>query len=92
MLGSKGLRVIRVTDVSLLVEWEKVKKAEYYLLSYYSKANKEAIQKTQILNTENSYLITGLKPGVTYIVKLQAVIKNISSESDHVTATTGKEH
>ncbi|KAF4089784.1 hypothetical protein AMELA_G00070640 [Ameiurus melas] len=88
VLGPKGLHVIRVTDVSLLVEWERVKSAEYYLLYYYPHGNEGAIQEIRIPNTENSYLITGLKPGVTYIVQVQAVIKGISSESDRITATT----
>ncbi|KAI5620281.1 tenascin-N precursor, partial [Silurus asotus] len=88
VLGPKGLRVITVTDVSLLVEWEHVKKAEYYLLSYYPYGNEGAIQEIRLPNTENSYLITRLKPGVTYIVKVLAVIKDIRSESDHINATT----
>ncbi|XP_017328289.1 tenascin-N isoform X2 [Ictalurus punctatus] len=88
VLGPKGLHVIRVTDVSLLVEWERVKKAEYYLLYYYPHGNEGAIQEIRVPNTENSYLITGLKPGVTYIVQVQAVVKGISSESDRITATT----
>lgn len=90
-MGPKGLHIIRVTDVSLLVEWEEVKNAEYYLLSYYPYENVVAIQEIRVPNTENSYLITGLKPGVTYIVQVQAVIKGISSESDSITATTGKD-
>ncbi|KAF5891274.1 tenascin-N isoform X3, partial [Clarias magur] len=87
-LGPKDLRVIRVTDVSLLVEWEHVKKAEYYLLSYYPYGNEGAIQEIHVPKTEKSYLITHLKPGVTYIVQVKAVIKGISGESDHITATT----
>ncbi|KAI5103980.1 tenascin-N precursor, partial [Silurus meridionalis] len=88
VLGPKRLRVITVTDVSLLVEWEHVKKAEYYLLSYYPYGNEGAIQEIHLPNTENSYLITRLKPGVTYIVQVLAVIKGTRSESDHINATT----
>lgn len=89
VLGPKGLHVIKVTNVSLLVEWEHLKNAEYYLFSYYPYKNEEAIQEIHVPNNENSYLITGLNPGVTYTVQVQAVIKGISSESDHITATTG---
>lgn len=90
VLGPKGLHLIKVTDVSLLVEWESVKGAEYYILSYYPKGNKGAIKEVQVENTKNSYLITGLKPGVTYIVQVYAVMRGINSESDQITATTGK--
>ncbi|XP_065132689.1 tenascin-N [Paramisgurnus dabryanus] len=88
VLGPKGLRLIKVTDVSLLVEWESVRGAEYYILSYYPKGDQGAIKEVQVENTENSYLITGLKPGVTYIVQVHAVIRGIKSESDQIVATT----
>ncbi|KAL6490209.1 hypothetical protein MHYP_G00005540 [Metynnis hypsauchen] len=88
VLGPQGLRLITVTDVSLLVEWEHVKGAEYYVLSYYPEGDERALQEVQVPNTENSYLITGLKPGVTYIVQVYAVIKGISSDADRIVATT----
>ncbi|XP_073705622.1 tenascin-N isoform X2 [Garra rufa] len=88
VLGPKGLRLIKVTDVSLLVEWESVRGAEYYILSYYPKGDEGAIKEVQVENTKNSYLITGLKPGVTYIVQVYAVIRGINSESDEIVATT----
>lgn len=46
--------------------------------------------KVRIPNTENSYLITGLTPGATYIVQVYAVIKEIQSEADKIEATTGE--
>uniref|UniRef100_A0A673GCF3 Tenascin-N-like n=1 Tax=Sinocyclocheilus rhinocerous TaxID=307959 RepID=A0A673GCF3_9TELE len=88
VLGPKGLRLIKVTDVSLLVEWESVRGAEYYILSYYPKGDEGAIKEVQVENTKNSYLITGLRPGVTYIVQVYAVIRGINSESDEIVATT----
>ncbi|KAI4898083.1 hypothetical protein NFI96_032366 [Prochilodus magdalenae] len=88
VLGPQGLRLIAVTDVSLLVEWEHVRGAEYYVLSYYPEGDKRAMQEVQVPNTENSYLITGLKPGVTYVVQVYAVIKGITSDSDRIVATT----
>lgn len=90
VLGPKGLRLIKVTDVSLLVEWESVRGAEYYILSYYPKGDEGAIKEVQVENTKNSYLITGLRPGVTYIVQVYAVIRGINSDSDEIVATTGK--
>ncbi|KAF4117401.1 tenascin-N isoform X2 [Onychostoma macrolepis] len=88
VLGPKGLRLIKVTDTSLLVEWESVRGAEYYILSYYPNGDEGAIKEVQVENTKNSYLITGLRPGVTYIVQVYAVIKGINSESDEIVATT----
>uniref|UniRef100_A0A7N8Y9B4 Tenascin N n=1 Tax=Mastacembelus armatus TaxID=205130 RepID=A0A7N8Y9B4_9TELE len=88
VFSPQGLQLVQVTDVSLLVEWESVRGAEYYILTYHPKDNKSALEQVRIPNTENSYLITGLNPGVTYIVKVYAVIKEIQSEADKIEATT----
>ncbi|CAN9503453.1 unnamed protein product [Ophioblennius macclurei] len=88
VVSPQGLRLVTVTDVSLLVEWESVRGAQYYLLTYHPKGNKGAMEKVRIPNTENSYLITGLTPGVTYIVQVHAVIKETQSEADRIEATT----
>ncbi|KAL7876384.1 hypothetical protein AOLI_G00113470 [Acnodon oligacanthus] len=88
VLAPQGLRLITVTDMSLLVEWERVRGAEYYVLSHYPEGDERALQELQVPNTENSYLITGLKPGVTYVVQVYAVIKGISSDADRIVATT----
>uniref|UniRef100_A0A8C2ZX65 Tenascin N n=1 Tax=Cyclopterus lumpus TaxID=8103 RepID=A0A8C2ZX65_CYCLU len=73
----QGLRLVQMTDVSLLVKWESVRGAEYYILTYHPKHDEN-----------NSYLISGLTPGVTYIVQVFAVIKDIQSEADKIEATT----
>ncbi|XP_042074930.1 tenascin-N isoform X4 [Haplochromis burtoni] len=88
VLAPQGLQVVQVTDVSLLVEWESVQGAEYYVLTYYPKNDEGAQEQISVANTENSYLITGLTPGVTYIVQVHAVIKDIQSEADEIEATT----
>ncbi|XP_034743900.1 tenascin-N isoform X1 [Etheostoma cragini] len=88
VLGPQGLRLVQLTDVSLLVEWDSVRGAEYYILTYHPKDDKGALEQVQVPNTESSYLITGLTPGVTYIVQVYAVIKEIQSEADTIEATT----
>ncbi|XP_046870289.1 tenascin-N isoform X2 [Hypomesus transpacificus] len=88
VLGPKGLRLVRVTDVSLLVEWEAVRGAEHYVLTHHPEGQEGAMVTVQVANTETSYLITGLSPGVTYIVDVYAVIKEIQSEADRIQATT----
>eukprot|EP00066_Takifugu_rubripes_P025479 XP_011614745.1 PREDICTED: tenascin-N [Takifugu rubripes] len=88
VFGPQGLRLVQLTDVSLLVEWEPVLGAEYYILTYHSKNNERALQQVQVPNKKNSYLITGLSPGVTYAVQVYAVIKEVRSEADMIEATT----
>uniref|UniRef100_A0A8C7J4B5 Tenascin N n=2 Tax=Oncorhynchus kisutch TaxID=8019 RepID=A0A8C7J4B5_ONCKI len=86
--GPNGLRLVRVTDNSLLVEWEAVKAAEYYILTWHPEGNEAELERFTVPNTETSYLITGLSPGVTYIVQVYAVIKEIQSKGDRIEATT----
>lgn len=64
--------------------------AEHYILSYYPKGDEGAIKDVQVENTKNSYLLKGLRPGVTYIVQVYAIIRGINSESDEIVAMTGK--
>ncbi|XP_049455200.1 tenascin-N [Epinephelus fuscoguttatus] len=88
VFGPQGLRLVQLTDVSLLVEWDSVRAAEYYILTYNPKDDERLLEQIRVPNTENSYLITGLEPGITYIVKVYAVIKEIQSEADKIEATT----
>ncbi|XP_043990546.1 tenascin-N isoform X3 [Gambusia affinis] len=88
VLTPQGLRLVQVTDVSLLVEWESVQGAEYYMLTYHPKFDEGAMEEVRISNSENSYRVTGLTPGVTYIVQVYAVINKIQSEADMIEATT----
>lgn len=57
VFGPQGLRLVQLTDVSLLVEWEPVLGAEYYILTYHSKNDERALQqvvRVQMPNHENS--------------------------------------
>ncbi|KAJ8011960.1 hypothetical protein DPEC_G00063740 [Dallia pectoralis] len=89
VLGPNGLRLVSVTDVSLLVEWESVRAAEHYVLKWHPEGNEANRKQVTVPNMDTSYLITGLSPGVTYIVQVYAVVKEINSEADQIEATTG---
>nr|XP_029479580.1 tenascin-N [Oncorhynchus nerka] len=88
VFGPNGLRLVRVTDVSLLVEWQAVRAAEYYILAWHPEGSEAELERVTVPNTDTSYLITSLRPGVTYIVQVYAVIKEIQSEGDRIEATT----
>lgn len=45
VFGPQGLRLVQLTDVSLLVEWEPVLGAEYYILTHHPKNDKRALQQ-----------------------------------------------
>uniref|UniRef100_A0A3P8Y1U7 Tenascin N n=1 Tax=Esox lucius TaxID=8010 RepID=A0A3P8Y1U7_ESOLU len=88
VVGPTGLRLVSSTDISLLVEWEAVRAAEYYVLKWHPEDTEADLEQITVPNTDTSYLITGLSPGVTYIVQVYAVIKEINSKADRIEATT----
>ncbi|XP_066548276.1 tenascin-N [Amia ocellicauda] len=88
VMGPKSIRLLKSSEESLLVEWDHVPGAEYYVLTYYPEGEKGSIQQIKVPNNKNSYLITGLTPGVKYIVDVYAVIKEIFSEPESLEATT----
>ena len=48
VLGPKGLQLVRVTDVSLLVQWQPVKGSEYYMLTHHPKNQEKALQEVRV--------------------------------------------
>jgi len=55
VLGPKGLQLVKVTEVSLLVEWQPVPGAEYYVLSHYPKDDEKAAQEVRALQDGRVY-------------------------------------
>lgn len=45
VFGPQGLWLVRLADVSLLVEWEPVPGAEYYILNHHPKTDERALQQ-----------------------------------------------
>lgn len=54
VFSPQGLRLVRLTDVSLLVEWEPVSGADYYILTYHPKNDEHALQQVAHIRTSNS--------------------------------------
>ncbi|XP_034039115.1 tenascin-N [Thalassophryne amazonica] len=88
VFSPQGLNLVEVTDITALVEWESVPGAEYYILKYHPKLNASALKQVQIPNTDNNYFITGLSPGVTYVVQAHTVIKELQSDAETIEAAT----
>uniref|UniRef100_W5M370 Tenascin N n=2 Tax=Lepisosteus oculatus TaxID=7918 RepID=W5M370_LEPOC len=88
VMGPNNLRLLRSSEESLLVEWDEVPGAEYYLLTYHPEGDEGSIREIRVPSDTNSYLITGLTPGVKYIINVSAWIKGITSEPESLEATT----
>ncbi|MBN3325391.1 TENN protein, partial [Atractosteus spatula] len=88
VMGPNDLRLLRSSEESLLVEWDEVPGAEYYLLTYHPEGDEGSIREIRVPSDTNSYLITGLTAGVKYIINVYAWIKGITSEPESLEATT----
>ena len=51
VMGPKGLQLVRATDVSLLVQWQPVQGAEYYMLTHHPKDQEKAVQEVRLHQT-----------------------------------------
>ncbi|KAK6484670.1 tenascin-N-like isoform X1 [Huso huso] len=91
VLGPKDFRLVKASEESLLVNWDSVPGAEYYLLTYYPEGAEGNIKQIKVPKTKNSHLITGLTSGVNYIINLYTFIKDISSEPSNLEASTVEE-
>lgn len=69
MFGPEGLRLVRVTDVSLLVQWESVRGAEYYILKYHPKGDDRAQQQVVPL-----FSLSGLSAGLPNGKKIKTCV------------------
>ncbi|MGH0184163.1 UNVERIFIED_CONTAM: hypothetical protein FKN15_013929 [Acipenser sinensis] len=88
VLSPKNFRLVKASEESLLVNWDYVPGAEYYLLTYYPEGAEGTIKQIKVPKTKNSHLITGLTSGVNYIINLYTFIKDISSEPCNLEAST----
>ncbi|XP_033858340.3 tenascin-N-like isoform X2 [Acipenser ruthenus] len=88
VLGPKDFLLVKASEESLLVNWDYVPGAEYYLLTYYPEGAEGNIKQIKVPKTKNSHLITGLTSGVNYIINLYTFIKDISSEPSNLEAST----
>ncbi|XP_041127388.1 tenascin-N isoform X2 [Polyodon spathula] len=88
VLGPKEFHLVKASEESLLVSWDYVPGAEYYLLTYYPEGAEGKIKQIKVPKTKNSHLITGLTSGVIYIINLYTFIKYISSEPSNLVAST----
>ena len=90
VVAPQGLQLLKSTEDSLLVSWEPTSQVDHYLLSYYPLGKELSVKQVRVPKEQHSYEILGLLPGTKYIVTLRNVKKEISSNPQHLLATTGE--
>uniref|UniRef100_F6QEY7 Tenascin N n=2 Tax=Ornithorhynchus anatinus TaxID=9258 RepID=F6QEY7_ORNAN len=88
VLAPQRLQLLKSTEDSLLVNWDRVMDVDHYLLSYYPMGLEPSVKQIHVAKDQLSYEILGLLPSTKYIVTLRNVKKGLSSNPQHLLATT----
>ncbi|KAJ7331769.1 hypothetical protein JRQ81_013949 [Phrynocephalus forsythii] len=81
-------RLLKTTEDSLAVGWDKMTEVDYYVMAYFPTGNETSVKQVQIPKTEITYEILGLLPGTKYIIALHNVKKAISSDPELLQGST----
>ncbi|XP_029474656.1 tenascin-N [Rhinatrema bivittatum] len=88
VFGTQNLRLLRSTEDSLSVSWDKVMEVDYYIISYYLTGNKSSMKQIRVPKDQLTYKIMNLVPGSHYQIMLHQVKKGVTSEPGQLDAYT----
>ncbi|RXN08048.1 collagen alpha-1(VII) chain [Labeo rohita] len=83
----EGLRVLDSTPGGLRITWRAVRGASSYRI-YWRSSQGEPESSRLISGDATSYTLDGLRPGLSYTVRLSAVVDGQESEATTIRATT----
>uniref|UniRef100_A0A8C2AUJ6 Collagen, type VII, alpha 1 n=1 Tax=Cyprinus carpio TaxID=7962 RepID=A0A8C2AUJ6_CYPCA len=83
----EGLRVLDSTPGGLRITWRAVSGASSYRI-YWRSSQGEPESSRQISADATSYTLDGLRPGLSYTVRLSAVVDGQETEATTIRATT----
>uniref|UniRef100_A0A9J7ZDD9 Collagen, type VII, alpha 1 n=1 Tax=Cyprinus carpio carpio TaxID=630221 RepID=A0A9J7ZDD9_CYPCA len=83
----EGLRVLDSTPGGLRITWRAVSGASSYRI-YWRSSQGEPESNRQISADATSYTLDGLRPGLSYTVRLSAVVDGQETEATTIRATT----
>uniref|UniRef100_A0A4X2K872 Tenascin-N n=1 Tax=Vombatus ursinus TaxID=29139 RepID=A0A4X2K872_VOMUR len=84
----QSLQLLKSTEDSLLVHWDPEVDVDHYLLSYYPLGVDTSMKQVKVPKDQLSYDIHNLQPSTKYIINLRNVKKGISSNPQHLLAST----
>ncbi|KAK2889366.1 hypothetical protein Q8A67_014741 [Cirrhinus molitorella] len=83
----EGLRVLDTTPGGLRITWRAVRGASSYRI-YWRSSQGEPESSRLVSGDATSYTLDGLRPGLSYTVRLSAVVDGQESEATTIRATT----
>uniref|UniRef100_A0ABM5G9I8 Tenascin-N isoform X3 n=1 Tax=Pogona vitticeps TaxID=103695 RepID=A0ABM5G9I8_9SAUR len=81
-------RLLKTTEDSLAIGWDKMTEVDYYVIAYFPLGNETSVKQVQVPKTDITYEILGLLPGTKYIIALRNVRKSISSDPELLQGST----
>lgn len=83
-------RLLKTTEDSLTIGWDKMTEVDYYVITYFPTGNETSVKQVRVPKTEVTYEILRLLPGTKYIIALRNVRKTISSDPELLQGSTGR--
>ncbi|XP_033007148.1 tenascin-N [Lacerta agilis] len=88
VLAPQNARVLKTTEDSLAIGWDKVMDVDSYLISYFPVGYESSVKQVRVPKDQITYEILGLLPGTKYIITVRNVKKGIASDPELLQATT----
>ncbi|XP_032082697.1 tenascin-N [Thamnophis elegans] len=83
-----NIHLLKTTENSLTIGWDKITDVDYYLISYFPVGEKALMKQIQVPKDQTNYEIRGLIPGTEYVITLRNVKKELYSEPELLQGST----
>ncbi|XP_058034621.1 tenascin-N [Ahaetulla prasina] len=80
VLAPWNVHLLKTTENSLAIGWDKITDVDYYLISYFPVGEEALMKQIRVPKDQTNYEIRGLIPGTKYVITLHNVKKEIFSE------------
>ncbi|XP_062835494.1 tenascin-N [Anolis carolinensis] len=88
VLAPWNVRLLKTTEDSLAIGWDKMMEVDYYIITYFPIGYEASVKEVRVPKDQVSHEILGLLPGTKYVIALRNVRKGISSEPELLQAST----
>ncbi|XP_077188628.1 tenascin-N [Paroedura picta] len=81
-------RLLKSSEDSLTIGWDKITDVDYYLISYFPVGDEGSVKQVQVPKDQLSYEILNLLSGTKYVITIHQVKKGVSSDPGLLQAST----
>ncbi|XP_060088458.1 tenascin-N [Heteronotia binoei] len=81
-------RLLKSSEDSLTIGWDKITDVDYYLISYFPVGHEASVKQVRVPNDQLSYEILNLLSGTKYVITIHHVKKGVSSDPSLLQAST----